>query len=96
MTCMFRVIHYRLPMYLETLQTSVLKYMNLILIISYQLLDQHGKLVLKKTGLELKLLTNIDMLLMVEKGIRREICHAIHRFAILYILACQYYTLAKQ
>ena len=36
---------------------------------------------LKKTGARLKLLTNIDMLLMVEKGIRGGICHAIHRYA---------------
>ena len=36
---------------------------------------------LKKTEVELELLTDIDMLLMVEKGIRRGICHAIHRYA---------------
>ena len=36
---------------------------------------------LKKTKVELKLLTNIDMLLMVEKGIRGGICQAIHRYA---------------
>ena len=36
---------------------------------------------LKKTGVELGLLTDVDMLLMVEKGIRGEICHAIHRYA---------------
>ena len=36
---------------------------------------------LKKTKTELELLTNIDMLLMVEKGIRGVICHAIHRYA---------------
>ena len=29
---------------------------------------------------DLELLTDIDMLLMVEKRIREEICHAIHRF----------------
>ena len=34
----------------------------------------------KKTGIELKLLTDIDMVLMVEKGIRGGICHAIHRY----------------
>ena len=35
----------------------------------------------KKTKVELELLTNIDMLLMVEKGIRGGICQAIHRYA---------------
>ena len=35
----------------------------------------------KKAGVELELLTDIDMLLIVEKGIRCEICHAIHRYA---------------
>ena len=36
---------------------------------------------LKKAEVEFELLTNIDMLLMVEKGIRYGICHAIHRYA---------------
>ena len=36
---------------------------------------------LKRTWAKLKLLTNIDMLLMVEKGIRGGICHSIHRYA---------------
>ena len=36
---------------------------------------------LKKTEVELELLTDVDMLLMVEKGIRGGICHAIHRDA---------------
>ena len=34
---------------------------------------------LKKTWAKLELLNNIDMLLMIEKGIRGGICHAIHR-----------------
>ena len=35
----------------------------------------------KKTKIKLELLTNIDMLLMVEKGIRGIICHEMHRYA---------------
>ena len=34
---------------------------------------------LKKTNIELELLTDYDMLLMVEEGIRGGICHSIHR-----------------
>ena len=34
---------------------------------------------LKKTRVKLELLTDIDMLLMVEEGIRGRICQAIHR-----------------
>ena len=36
---------------------------------------------LKKTEAKLELFTGVDMLLMVEKGIRRGICHAMHRYA---------------
>ena len=36
---------------------------------------------LKKTEVELELITDADMLLMVEKAIRRGICHAILRYA---------------
>ena len=36
---------------------------------------------LKKAKLKLDLLTDIDMLLMVEKGIRGGICHSVYRYA---------------
>ena len=36
---------------------------------------------LKKTNVELELITDYDMLLMVEEGIRGGICHAIQRYA---------------
>ena len=75
MTCMFKAMHYCLPMYLTTLETIVLKYMNLIQLFFCLHLD-----FLKKTWAKLELLINIDMLL-VEKGIRGGTCHAIHRYA---------------
>ena len=36
---------------------------------------------LKRTKVKLELLTDVDKLLIVEKGIRRGICHAIYRYA---------------
>ena len=36
---------------------------------------------LKKTNVELELLTDYNMLQMVEEGIRGGICHSIHRYA---------------
>ena len=80
MTYMFKVIHYCLQMYLKTLETSVLKYMNSILLIFLSAPGLAWQTCLKKTVVKLELLTNIDMLLMVEKSIRGGICHAIHRY----------------
>ena len=42
---------------------------------------------LKKTEIKLDLLTDVDMLLMVEKGIRGAICHAIYIYIYIYIYA---------
>ena len=36
---------------------------------------------LKKTGVKLELLTDIDMILMIEKGIREGMCKPTHRYA---------------
>ena len=58
-------------MYLKTLEISVLKYTP----------GLAWQACLKKTKVNLELLTNIDMLLMVEKGIGVGICQAIHRHA---------------
>ena len=40
---------------------------------------------LKRTGVKLELITDYDMLLMIEKGIRGGICQATHRYAKAYI-----------
>ena len=47
----------------------------------YELWISMASLFKKKKVVKLELLTNVDMLLMAEKGIRGEICHAIHRYA---------------
>ena len=39
------------------------------------------KVCLKKTGVKLELITDVDMLLMIEKGIRGGICHSVYRHA---------------
>ena len=36
---------------------------------------------LEKTGIKSKLITDVNILLIVEKGIRGGICHAIHKYA---------------
>ena len=36
---------------------------------------------LKKTGVKLELITDYDMILMIEKGIRSGICQTTHRYA---------------
>ena len=53
--------------------------MNLILLILYLYLAWRA--CFKKTGVELELLADNDMLMMVQKGVRGGICHAIYRYA---------------
>ena len=36
---------------------------------------------LKKTNVNLELLTDVDMLLMIESGVRGGICQSVHRYA---------------
>ena len=60
-------------MYLRTLKISVIKYANL-----QNSIEKAG---LKKTKVKLDLLTDIVMLLMVEKGIREGICHSSYQYA---------------
>ena len=68
-------------MYLKTLEKRVLKCMNYILLIFLSLPGLAWQACLKKTNVKLELLTDYDMLLMVEEGIRGGLCHSIHRYA---------------
>ena len=66
----------------KTLETNLLKYMNFILLIFLSAFGlAQEACFLKKTGIELELFTDIDILLMVEKGISGGICHGIHKYA---------------
>ena len=55
--------------------------MKLILLIFLSAPGLAWQVCFKKTEVKLDLLTDIDLLLMVEKGTRGGICHAIHRYA---------------
>ena len=57
-------------MYMRTLEIFALKYMNLILQKFLTAPALAWQAALKRTKVKLDLLTDIDMLLMVEKGIR--------------------------
>ena len=81
MIYMFKAIHYCLQMYLEILEINLLNYMNLILLIFLPARGLVWQACLKKTRVKSELLSNSDMLMMVEKGIRGGIYHAIHRYA---------------
>ena len=62
----------------KTFEICVLKYMNLILLVLYRTRINMVSSFKKTTG-KLDFLTDIDMLLMVETGIRGGICHSIYR-----------------
>ena len=81
MTFMFKMIHYCLQMCLKTLETRVLKYMNSIWLIFCSAPGLVWQACFKKAEVKLELLADVDMLLMIEKGIISAICHAIHRYA---------------
>ena len=81
MVYMFKVIHQCFHMYLKIFEINILKYINLILLLFLSAPGLAWQACLKKTGVKLQLLTNNDMLMMVEKGIRGRICHAIQRYA---------------
>ena len=65
---------------LENFKQSCLKNYELDPAHFVSLLDLAWQACLKKTNVELELLTDYDMLLMIEEGIRGGICHAIQRY----------------
>ena len=80
MIYMFKAIHYCLKMYFKILEVNVLNYMNLILLIFLPAPGLVWQAYLKKERVKSELLTNNDMLMMVEKGIRGGIYPAVHRY----------------
>ena len=80
----FKATHYYLQMYADVFEN----FRNMCIIV-YELDPAHflslpglaWQACLKKTNVKLEFLTDFNMLLMVEEGIRRGICYAIHRHA---------------
>ena len=76
MTYLFNLIHYYLQTCVKTLEINALKYIN----DPAHFLSAPGlawQACLKKTGVELELLTDNDMLMMCENGIRGGMCNAV-------------------
>ena len=71
MTGMLKVIRYCLQMCLKNLERNVLKHMKLMQLILFSAPGLVWQACLIKTCAKLELLTNIDMLLMVEQAIHR-------------------------
>ena len=69
-----------IQVYLTTFEISVLKWMSLILQKKFSAPGLAWQAALQKTIVKLHLLNDIDMLLIVEKGIRRGICHYIYEY----------------
>ena len=78
MTCMFKLIHYCLQMYLKTLEIEIYGLDPAHFLSAPGLAWQAS---LKKTRVKLEILTDYDMLLLVEDGNRGGMCQVIHRYA---------------
>ena len=84
MICMFKVILYCLQMFLKFFENFRNTCIKLYELDPAHFLTAPGlpwQACLKKTKVKLELLTDVDMLLMVKKGIRGGICHAVFRYA---------------
>ena len=80
MICILRVIHDFWLLLLKTLEMC-LKIYELDPVKFLLAPGLAWQAALKKIEVNLELLTDIDMLLMVEKGLRGGICHEIHQYA---------------
>ena len=77
---MFKVIHYYLQIYLKILEICLNIYeLDPVYFVSAPGLAWQA--CLKKTEVKLELITDYDMLLMIEKSIRGGIYQATHRYA---------------
>ena len=80
MTYMFKVIHYCWQVCLKILEICLEIYeLHPIYFVSAPRLP--WQTCFKKLEVKLELLTDYDMILIIEKGIRGEICQAAHRYA---------------
>ena len=70
-----KVIHYFRMMFSETLEKCALKCVYIDPLIFLSAPGLAWQTAIKKTKVKLELLTDIDMILMMEKGIRRGISH---------------------
>ena len=80
MICMLKKIHY-FSWCFGKLQKNVLKNLSFYPLKFLSALGLAWQAALKKTKVKSELLTDIDVILMVDEWIRGGICHAIHRYA---------------
>ena len=66
---------------MKNLETNTLKYIELILLIFLSAPGLAWQACLKKTEVKLELLTDYQMLLMIEEGIRGGMCQSTHKCA---------------
>ena len=80
MIYMFKLIYFCLQMFMKNLEKCIEIY-GLDPSYFYSAPGLAWQACLKKTEVKLELLSDIDMLLMVEKGIRGGMCQSTHRYA---------------
>ena len=79
MFCILNLIHYIWVIFLKKIENICLEIYQLEPVNLFSGPRLGWEAALKKTEVKLELLSDIDMLLIVEKEIRGEICHSINR-----------------